>query len=52
MALTMKELKAISNKRLIVLLINERLNKLTNPYAPMSVRLRELKGWVEQHVRG
>ncbi len=44
---TMKELAEISNKQFILRLIQERLNKLTNPYAPLTARLNTLKGWAE-----
>jgi len=47
---TIKELNEISNKQLILRLINERRNTTTNMYAPLSRRLNELSGWVERNV--
>ncbi len=45
----MKELKEISNKRLIQALINERRTNL-NSYTPLSARLKKLERWVETNV--
>lgn len=42
---TMKELKEVSNKRLIIALIAERRSEL-NVYCPLSKRLNELEKWV------
>lgn len=46
---TMKELQEISDKNLILTLINERKNAL-NPYAPLAMRLDRLANWVEKNV--
>jgi len=43
----MKELKEISNKRLIIALIAERRSEL-NGYCPLAGRLDELKSWIEK----
>lgn len=37
----------ISDKKLLMMLINERQNKTTNPYSPLNTRLAELKQKVE-----
>ena len=46
---TMKELKEITNKRLIIALIAERTSEL-NGYCPLAQRLNELNKWVEMNL--
>jgi len=48
---TIKELKEISNKRLIIALIAERQSTLA-PYSPLAQRLKNLTGWVENNIKG
>ena len=47
---TIKELESMSNRQLILSLIRERVNGLTNVYAPLSQRLLKLAIWVEKNV--
>jgi len=47
---TIKELESMSNRQLILSLIRERVNGLTNVYAPLSQRLLKLATWVEKNV--
>jgi len=47
---TIKELREISNKGLLLCLIAERQTTCTNPYSPLSRRLEELRGWVQANV--
>ena len=44
---TMKELEEWSDKRILIMLINERLSEATNVYAPMSERLRKIRRKLE-----
>lgn len=46
---TIKELKEISNKRLIIALIAERKSEL-NGYCPLARKLDELGKWVERNI--
>lgn len=46
---TMEELHTISNKKLILALIDERVSDLDH-YSRLSMRLRELRPWVEENV--
>ena len=48
---TMKELKKVTNKRLIISLIAERKSEL-NGYCPLACRLTELEKWVKQMQGG
>ena len=47
---TIKKLESMSNRQLILSLIRERVNGLTNVYAPFSQRLLKLATWVEKNV--
>ena len=47
---TIKELKEISHKQLILALINERKERLTNNYSPLNKRLSDLYKWVENEI--
>lgn len=42
MALTMKQLSEMTDEQVIVNVLNERLNKLTNVYTPFSQRLEKI----------
>ena len=47
---TIKGLREVSNKRLILTLIQERQSTL-NPYAPLADRLKALTAWVEKELK-
>ena len=50
MALTMKQLKEMSDEQVIQLIINERRNKLTNVYTPFSERLTKISNMLDNHI--
>lgn len=47
---TMKELKAVTNKRLLLSLIQDRQDNL-HPYAPLNERLDKLAKFVRAKIR-
>ena len=40
---TIKELKECSDNCILRELVSERMNKLSNPYAPLTVRLQKIR---------
>ena len=48
---TIKELKEVTNKKLIQTLIVERKSDCTNIYAPLYKRLQQLENWVDKNIK-
>ena len=48
---TIKELKEVTNKKLIQTLIVERKSTCSNVYAPLYKRLQKLETWVEKELK-
>lgn len=48
MSLTIKQLSEMNDKFVIILTLNERINKLTNQYTPYAQRLKKIVGKLER----
>jgi hypothetical protein len=48
---TMAQLAKMTNEQFTVAILNERLNRLTNPYSPLAVKLRAAKAAVTDNAR-
>lgn len=48
---TIEDLKKMSDDEVIRILVNERINELTNPYAPLSERLQKIANSLDRRIQ-
>lgn len=48
---TLEDLKKMSDDEVLRILVNDRINELTNPYAPLTQRLQKISDSLTERIK-